>query len=268
VSQADPTAALKLGGDAVRGKPNSAVLMFDPGLSTSGSVLMQLGLIDVGSDIPSLTQQSRGQLVGSLSGVVVHWYGVCALVAPQPACSAGVQAQLQEYYRRLVTDAGGKVVYDDAPLAGGTAAAELLPPVDVVRWKTHRVTAPSPTGRPTTPPILAVLTQDVIRFLPNSDAYADPAKAGTVIAELAVRLQADRYPTAEVVGCTARDPGSTEAQMDRRAVSRAATIVRDLQVNKATTRFSVRGLGWRCPGYRAGEDEANRRVIVSSEPVR
>jgi hypothetical protein len=53
-----------------------------------------------------------------------------------------------------------------------------------------------------------------------------------------------------------------------RGQSRADTIARDLQAHKVTARFVTRGLGWQCPGYRPGDHEANRRVIVSSEPIR
>jgi hypothetical protein len=268
VSQAEPAAALKLGADAVRGKPNPAVFLFDPGLSTTGSVLMQLGLISFDTDAAGLARQSRGQLLGHLDGTNVHWYGLCSVVSPQPPCTAGLQQKLQEYYRGLITDAGGRVSFDDIPLAGGVAPTTARPTVDIVRWKVPRITTTASPPEPKTPPIIEVLTQDVVRFLPNSDRYADPATSAVAISGLATRLRADRYPTAEVVGCTAKDPGSTEAQMVRRARSRAAAIVRDLRAHGASTSFAVRGLGWRCPGYRAGADEANRRVIVSTEPVR
>ncbi|GAA1567714.1 hypothetical protein GCM10009789_21430 [Kribbella sancticallisti] len=269
-AQADPAAALKLAGDTVRGKENPEVLAFDNGLSTTGTVLMQLGVIDVGTDVVDLARQSKGILLGSFKDIPVRWHGLCSMEQPQPACSAGVQEQLKKYYEQLVQDAGGTVAFDDAPLAGGVSPTGSRPPVDIVNWRVHRLVAngPSPSPAPSPPVLVKVLTEDSVRFLPNSDEYAERDRAEKAIAALAARLQAAGYPTIHVMGCTAKDPGSTETQMAGRARSRAGTIVRDLQAHKVRAKFVPDGLGWRCPGYREGDHEANRRVIVSSEPVR
>jgi hypothetical protein len=269
VGQADPAAALKLAGDAVREKANPEVIAFDNGLSTTGAMLMQLGLVDVGTDVAGLARQSKGLLLGTFEKIPVRWFGLCSVVQPQPACSAGVQEQLKTYYRTLIEDAGGKVIFDETPLGGGTPASGV-PAVDIVRWRQQRPT-PRPTASPTVPPrppLLKILTEDLVRFEPNSDAYADVPAAGRAIAELAPTLSKDAYAVIYVVGCTADDPASTEAQMKRRSVSRATTIAADLARHGATSRLVPGGLAWRCPGFRVHDDAANRRVIVSSEPVR
>ncbi|NEA32815.1 hypothetical protein G3I17_14235 [Streptomyces sp. SID13031] len=265
--QADPTAALKLAGDTVRGKKNPAVVAFDSGLSTTGTLLMQLGAIDIGTDVADLARQSKATLIGSFQGIVVDWHGLCSVADPQPACNAGVQQQLQKYYRHLIEDAGGKVEFDDAPLAGVPPAA-TMPVVDVVHWRVPKLPTATPTPTPSPPALVEVLTEDLVRFKPNSDAYADEDRAELEIAALAGRLRASAYPKIYVAGCTAKDPESTEQQMIDRGQSRADTIARDLQAHDVTTRFTTKGLGWQCPGYRPGDDDANRRVIVSSEPVR
>ncbi|MDX6263563.1 MAG: hypothetical protein QOH84_5251 [Kribbellaceae bacterium] len=265
--QADPTAALKLAGDTVRGKRNPAVVVFDNGLSTTGTLLMQLGAIDIGTDVADLARQSKDTLIGSFDGIVVDWHGLCSVADPQPRCNAGVQQQLQKYYQQLIEDADGKVKYDDAPLAG-VPPTTAMPVVDVVHWRVQRLPTAGPTTTPSPPALVKVLTDDLVRFDPNSDAYVYPERAEVAIAALAGQLRTAAYPRIYVAGCTARDPASTEQQMLDRGQSRADTIARDLQAHKVTARFVTRGLGWQCPGYRPGDHEANRRVIVSSEPIR
>ncbi|MEU4294988.1 hypothetical protein AB0E63_42765 [Kribbella sp. NPDC026596] len=269
VAQADPTAALKLAGDAVRGKENPEVIAFDNGLSTTGTVLMQLGLIDLGTDAVDLARQSKGMLLDSFSGIVVQWHGLCSVVEPQPGCSAGVQQQLKTYYTTLVADADGRIEFDDAPLGGGVPPADDAPVVDIVRWQQRRLTpsVPASTATPTPNPIVKVLTEDLVRFQPRSDEYADRPAAERAIAELAPKLGEDRYPRVWVVGCTAKDPTATEDEMMSRSISRGKKIAADLQAHGATSQFLPGGRGWRCPGFRENEDAANRRVIVSSEPI-
>lgn len=266
VAQADPTAALKLAGDSVAGQANPEVIAFDNGLSTTGTVLMQLGLIDSGTDVVDLARQSKGVLLGSFAGVAVHWHGLCAVVDPQPTCSAEIQQQLEKYYSTLISDADGKVDFERAPLGGGVPPAGDAPPVDIVRWQRRPLAGPTPTPTPITP-IVKVLTDDLVRFKPNSDQYAYEKAAEREIAKLAPQLDKARYPRVWVIGCTDNDPASTERQMDDRSVSRGRKIATDLQAHGATSHFLPGGRGWHCPGFRPNDHEANRRVIVSSEPI-
>lgn len=265
--QADPTAALKLAADAVRDKPNPAVLVFDNGLSTTGPLMMQFGLIDADTDVVGLAHQAKGQLLGSFKAIPVRWHGLCSATGAQPDCRADIHQQLKDYYQTLIGDAEGEVRFDDSPLDGAEPAASGLPKVDVVRWRTGPDQKQAPPDSKKVP-FFVVLTEKMVRFQPDSDEYAEKTQAAPVIEDLAARLKAEAYPTAHVTGCTAKDPRSTDAQMVRRAKSRAARVVRDLRARGATTRFSTDGLGWDCPGYRAGDHEANRRVIISSTVLR
>jgi len=259
-AQADVITALSLAADAVRGQPSPAIHIIDSGLVTTGQVLMQTGLITPATDPVALAARVS---LGRLDGVTVYMHGLCSTSNPQMMCPEYAKTFLRTFYNSLVQRNGGRLVIDDAPLPVEITAADTgaLPSVDPVPW----VTSPISAQNPTPPTFSIVLTNDRLRFEPNNDNYADPPAAQRVLTEVAAQLQATRYPTATVTGCTADDrPRSTEEAMRQRGQSRAEKVAADLRRLGATTILTPGTLGMACPGYVPTAPDSGRKVIISS----
>ena len=259
-AQADLITALSLAADAVRGQPSPAIHIIDSGLVTTGQVLMQTGLITPGTDPAALAARVS---VGRLDGVTVYMHGLCSTSGPQLTCPEYAKTFLRSFYKDLVQRNGGRLVIDDAPLPVEITAADAgaLPAVDPVPW----VTAPISAQNTTSPPFSMVLTNDLLRFQPNTDNYVDLAAAQRVLAKVAAQLQVARYPSATVTGCTADDrPRSTLEAMRQRGQSRAEKVAADLRRLGATTILTPGTLGMACPGYVPTAPDSGRKVIISS----
>ncbi len=254
--QADVISALDLAGDAVRGKPNPTITVVDSGLPTAGQVLFQTGVLTDSMDPSALAALVS---IGRLDGVHVTWRGLCGVSSPQQACPPSIKQKLRAFFGFLIARNGGAVTFEDAPIQGEIDPGPL-PTVDVVPFTTRQI-----TGATTAQPVTIVLNEDRLRFLPNSNDYADPLAAEVVLLQMATQLKAETYASATVTGCTADDrPRSSEVAMERRGQGRADRVTADLRRLGATTALVPKTLGYRCPGFIPGADSKNRKVIIST----
>lgn len=256
-AQADVLGALSLAADAVRGQPTPTIYVIDNGLVTTGQVLLQTGLITPSADPAALAARVS---VSRLDGVTVRWRGICATTGSQVACPEYAKSYLRHFLTAVVQNAGGKIQIDDAPLPTQIRDAGVLPEVDPVPFSLTPVTANQKA------PLSLVLTNDSLRFAPDSSEYADPPSAERVLSDVAAALQAGQYARGVVAGCSNDDrPRSSEEAMIRRGQSRAERVSADLQRLGVTTVLTPTSFGYRCPGYVPTSPDANRKVIITAE---
>ena len=268
-AEADPIEALNLGVRTARGSTGGRVIMIDNGLSTSGSVLMQTG-ISTSYPAENVAKQvlATGE-VEDMSGITIEWYGLGESVSPQERVPTWARTKLKTFYESLVKGAKGAIVWKDDPLSNDAGPA-ALPPVTPVPF--------SEAQAPTTsvpPEVTYVLNEHSLPFKSNSTELSNPAEAKTFIETLVPDI--NRVQSINIVGCTAKNPGSSDAQLEAFALQRALRIQSLLADAGVKVPMNAVGYGWKCPGYVTDTDAAgkqvessaakNRRVIISSEPI-
>lgn len=272
VGEADPVTALD---EAVRAtSAGQGIDMFDNGLSTTGTMLMQTGLLTQSGDMKKLAAQLKQQRVlGSLKGIHVRWYGLGEVAAPQGRVPEWALAQLKTLYTTLITDAGGTVEF--LPLAAASGNGVTTPKVSVVPFVVQTVSAnPSKAA---SPPISRVLDETQLAFVADSVEFADPSAAAATLKTVAIQLSSGDYPTVWVYGCTARPKGATDAGLKAFGLKRAQRVVSVLIKQGARATLRAASLGWACPGYVNDRDAngdlvtdlatRNRRVIITSQQL-
>lgn len=271
VGEADPITAL----DTVSRSATAGaeVDVFDNGLSTTGPLLMQTGLITQGADVGKLVKQlEQAKVLGSLKGLSITWYGLGETASPQGRVPAWALTQLQTLYSTLIKDAGGSVRFQPLTASGSGVAA---PKVSVVPFPLTQVSG-SGSARPS-PPLARVLTDAELSFVSDSTAFKDAAQARATLGTVATQVKAGTYGTVFVYGCTARPKGSTDTRLTAFGLQRAQRVVAELKGLGVTSKLVAASFGWACPGYLVDSDAngnlidalaaKNRRVIITSQQL-
>ncbi|MCY0905759.1 hypothetical protein [Arthrobacter sp. H14-L1] len=246
------------------GRSSKSVFIIDSGVSTSGPVMLQTGLLSTKTDVNSLVKQLQAS--GNqprFQGTHFTWWGLGQVAAPQPALPIWAHTKLQQLWEAIITAGGGTVEFNNEIFPPGDAASPPLPPVTPVNF----------TDTPVAP-VALTLPQTQLRFNPNLASFADKDKARTVLAAIAPDLNRNDHPDIWLTGCTALDPMSTSESMktlSQRRAEAVATVLRGLGV---TSTLHTDGYGPNCPGrisdldthgqLVAGKAALNRKVLITS----
>lgn len=257
--------ALDSAGRSVMGQQNSNVFVVDSGISTTGPLMFQTGLIGPQTDAAKIVDQLRsaGNLP-SMKGVNVQWWGLGQVAGPQAAVPIWTNAKLRELYTLIIQASGGTVVFHN-DLIPPTAPTLGLPKVTSVTF-TDTVAAP----------ISVPLPESRLMFEKESAEFTDPVAAAKSIGEVASEFSEATTSEIWVTGCTAFPPGASVAGMERLSTKRAQAVRAEL-VNSGLSNVHARGFGPNCPG-RIPDVTAdgksipdaqaqNRKVLVTSEKI-
>lgn len=270
--EADPITALD---EVARIRASGPIDVFDNGLATAGSLLMQTGLITQGGDVSKLVKQlEQQQVIGSFKGMHITWYGLGEVAPPQGRVPAWAITQLETLYTSLIKDAGGTVEFRPLSASGGKAVT--TPEVSVVPFPVTSVSASAST-KPPELPITRVLDESQLDFISDSTEFKDAAQAKATLRNVAMQLEEGGYGNVRVYGCTARPPGSSDASLTAFGLKRAQRVVAELKTLGVSSKLTPASFGWACPGYIADSDSAgnfveqwaakNRRVIITNQQL-
>jgi OOP family OmpA-OmpF porin len=260
--EADQLAALDAGGRASSSADNKTRYVYDSGVSTAGPLAMQNGLLGKNTDVSTIVQSLRA--VGNLpflDGVVVHWWGLAQVVAPQSDIPIWARTKLRDLWTAVIQAGGGSVVFhDDAIVA--TQPLGDLPTVTAVTFDDAQAK-----------PVSLTIPESQISFRPETADFAEPGAAETALKEIALALVEPEGNALWVTGCTANPAGASPSLMQQLSERRAQRVADELARAGIAANFNVQGLGPACPGRTpesgsSSEIEAsqakNRRVLVTS----
>lgn len=240
-----------------------AILVLDTGLSTCGLLNFTNNLLS--ADPAAVVQQLKERNgVPELQGITVVWQQLGDVAAPQEPLSPALLQRLEAIWRGVVEAGGGTFVYaGELPLSG--EADPALPAV-------------TPVGLPAEAPIAfdavsadysvpQFLTQEQVRFQPDSAVYADPDAAAEVIRPIADYLNAAPDFRLLLVGTTAGDADTafSRSLSADRAEAVKATLT---SMGVDSGRILTLGLGSTDPWHIAGVGtdsaaaEQNRKVVL------
>lgn len=237
---ADTLGAIAVAARAVRtGGGAPIVLVADSGLSTVAPLDFTATGVLSADPAEVATFLERTNALPDLSGVTVVLAGIGATTGPQTPLTDPQIARVRAVYRAVLTAAG----------AGCVTFLDTVPdrtPAD----SPHAVaTVPVPTPPVFTTPT-AVFDNDTLRFLPESEQFADPDTARTVLAPVASALRDDPALGLRITGTTSTGiPGSGR---DRIELSTArAESVRGLLIAQgiAADRLTALGVGTDFPEF-------------------
>lgn len=263
--EADLLAALDAGGRASSSAANRTLYVYDSGVSTAGPLAMQNGLLGKSSDVSAVVQSLRavGNLP-SLSDVVVHWWGLGQVVAPQSDIPVWARTKLRDLWTAVIEAGGGSVVFHDDAIVAAAPQGEL-PRVTPVTFDDAETT-----------PVSVSIPESQISFLPNSADFAEPTAAETALKKVASALEGPKGSALWVTGCTANPAGASTPIMQELSERRAQRVADELAKAGIAATFNVQGLGPACPGRTpesgsSSQIEAsqakNRRVLVTSRKL-
>lgn len=157
------------------------IIVLDSGLSTTGAMQFQDGLLNVaGADLAK--QLTDRQVKLDLTGVNVTWVGLGDTSLPQQPLPLPARDSLQDIWTHIIEDNGGRVTFTGRQSAA-TPPDPTLPavtpvPIDAVPPLTGAL-APAPGET------VAVLRDSTVGFLPNSSELRDPSAAVAAITPIA-----------------------------------------------------------------------------------
>ncbi|OAD97739.1 hypothetical protein [Arthrobacter sp. OY3WO11] len=247
----------------VAGRAGKTVFIVDSGVSTTGPLALQTGLLSSKTDVNSLIRQLEAS--GNqphFNGTRFIWWGLGQVTAPQPALPIWARTKLQQLWEAVITAGGGTVVFNHEQLTPGDPASPQLPHVTPVDF----------TDTPVEP-LSLTLPETRLHFQENVASFADVEKAKAALAAIAPALNINDHPHIWITGCTALDPAATAANMKTVSRARAEATAKLLRELGATSALHVEGYGPHCPGRISDlnanglltENAAlNRKVLITS----
>ena len=265
--EVDTLESLRLAVRTFESAPQDAekvLIVLDTGLSTTGLMDFRGNLIS--ADAETIAQQlSDREAVPDLSGISVFWQGMGDVEAPQEELSPAQRKNLERIWKSVVEKGNGSFeALDYVPNPADDS--EALPQVSVVDLPQETALRFDPDNISFDEP--RFLSEEQVRFIGDSDRYAEPAKAERVIEPVAVYMKNNPGFRLLLVGTTAGDQPSqyTTDLSARRAETVRSTLI-SCGVEKS--RICVLGMGpsdpWHIPGAGTGTDEMasqNRKVVL------
>ncbi|MFE1596976.1 OmpA family protein [Nocardia sp. NPDC058705] len=232
--EADVLGALTVAARAARtGAGTPTILMADSGLQTVAPLdFSQRGVL--GAEPGEISEfLRRAHALPDLSGVAVLLAGIGSTTSPQQPLTDAQAANLRAIYRAVLGAAGALCVafLDTVPDRTPTGSPF---PVALVPVPATPTFAATPT----------VFDSETLRFLPDSEQFADSAAARAVLAPVVAALRADPRLRLQITGTTSTGiPGQGR---DRIELSTArAESVRAVLISEgiAADRLTAHGVG-------------------------
>lgn len=263
--ESDILGALDTGGWASSTAENKTLYVYDSGVATAGPLAMQNGLLGTGTDVSLIVNALRATGdIPQMKGVVVQWWGLGQVVAPQSDLPIWAKAKLKDLWTAVIEAGGGTVVFHGDPVVA-TPPAGALPPVTPVVFDNVDVR-----------PVSVTIPESQISFRPDTAEFADPKSAEKTLQEIAAALDTSSVPALWVSGCTANPAGASAARMEELSRQRAQSVADVFTKMGMSTQLHVQGLGPACPGRvpETGSDSTlddsqakNRRVLITSRAL-
>ena len=266
-AEVDTLESLRLAVRTFESAPQDAekvLIVLDTGLSTTGLLDFQGNLIN--AEAETIAQQlSEREAVPDLSGISVFWQGMGDVEMPQPELSPAQRKNLERIWKAVVEKGGGSFEAMDY-VPNPADDSEALPKVSVVDLPQEAALRFDPASISFDEP--RVLSEEQVRFIGDSDRYAEPEKAESVIEPVAVYMKNNSGFRLLLVGTTAGDqPSEYTTDLSAR---RAETVRRTLiAFGIEESRIRVLGMGpsdpWHIPGAGTGSNEMasqNRKVVL------
>jgi outer membrane protein OmpA-like peptidoglycan-associated protein len=249
-AEADVLMALSLAARATSGHAAREVLVIDSGISTTGMVAMQTGIINAGADVSAyVTALKDARQLPDLTGVTVRWAGMGSVAAPQSAIENATLSRLQSFWTEVVHAANGALLIDDVPVVGEQPAPSA-PKVTAVTFDDKA---------PAVPPIVVVLSTQVT-FQANHDVFADKPTATAALQQVCSEILARGFATVKVTGTTSDDGSPMQGQitLSQRRADRVGQWFHS--TCSPNLHIITMGVGPNFPGYIVDRD-ANGRPI-------
>jgi outer membrane protein OmpA-like peptidoglycan-associated protein len=251
--EADILKALALAADGIRDKDGvHELIVIDNGLQTKEPLNFaiddRLYAYTPEKFVANITQQDG---MPDLSGMTVYWSGMGGVIPPQEPLTIEAQNSLEAVWRLIIEEAGGSLEVLSEPLA----------PLDPAVTST---VTPIPIRPETGLPKPLVITEDNVRFVPDTADFANPAAASAFLNSVASRINEDQSGGLITVTGVTDDYGTMEHQLDI-SLQRATTVLNQLvTLGVPSERLQADGLGsdWAC--FNPNDSDANRKVIITS----
>ena len=269
--EVDTLSALVKAGNWLRDKKadNKYLLYIGSGIATQNDLFsfVDPGLIITDPE-KTIGQLSERDALPYLDGVTVWFVGLGCTEQPQEPVGTNM-TKLRVLYMALVTGSNGRFEQLYADLGGKGSESEFY---------VTPVTFPAVTTLEFDPAVIIeqdafltpqIITEEKVRFIPDSDQYADPEAALSVIAPIADYMKATPCFRMLLIGTTAGDENSQAARIlseDR------AKAVKDTLVSLGVPEGNILTLGlgsadpWHIYGVGTSGAEAaqNRKVVLIS----
>lgn len=269
--EVDTLAALRLGVRSFASVPEEwekMIVVADSGLSTTGPCDFTNNLLNGDPDAIAQSLQDM-EAIPDLSGVQVVWQQMGDVEAPQQDLSPRQTNRLKEIWSAIIEAGGGTLTIYDTPPAGGSLSQEL-PAVSTVPLAQEAPIAYEPSALEDATfsfdqPVF--LRENQVRFVGDSDAFADEDAAIEVISPVAEYMLAHPELHLLLAGTTAGD-GTTRYSLEL-SLSRAAAVRQVLvRLGVEAERIRTIGLGCNDPwhlhgvGTQGALAAQNRKVVL------
>lgn len=268
--EVDTLAALRLAVRTFASAPEGAervIVVVDSGLSTTGLCDFTNNLLS--GDPAAIAQALQDQqAIPDLSGVQVVWQQMGDVDQPQQDLSPRQVSQLKAIWQAIIQQGGGTLTLYDTPPAEGTAEG-ALPEVSPVSLAAEAPIFFAPQaleeeGLTFDTPVF--LSEQQVRFVGDSDAFADPEAAQAVLSPIADYMGTHSQLHLLLAGTTAGD--STSDYTLSLSAARAQAVKQALvALGVEDSRLSTLGLGCGDPWHiwnagTQGELAAQNRKVV------
>ena len=255
--------AVRTLGSSPEGSEKNIVIV-DTGLSTTGLLDFRNNVI-TGSPSAIAEELYVKNAVPDMTGIHVIWLQLGDVAYPQQDLSPKQTSQLKEIWQAVIERGGGTFVYSNA--LSNNDIAENLPEVSVVNLQEEAaVMVPIETAainfdEP------QFLSEEQIRFIPDSADYLDPVEAETCISPIAEYMNRNLDLKILLAGTTAGD--DNDSYTINLSKARADTVKNTMIAFGVTPeRIYTIGLGssdpWHIYGVGVDSDLAsqNRKVVI------
>ena len=243
------------------------ILIMDTGLSTAGDMDFRNQLIYAEPEELADLLEERS-CIPDLEGISVEWLMTGA--AGEQAISNAQAEQIKAIWEAVILRAGGDFSCHEIGTGVKTAASAVLPSVSVVKLPQAapiRFDAKTMEEDETAFQEPCILTEEQVRFVPDSAAYLHPEEAEKTLAPIADYLREHPEVTLLLAGTIA---GDSCGEKGLRLSEDRALAVRDtlLKLGADDAQLIVRGLGcsdpWHIYGVGTSGSAAaqNRKVVL------
>lgn len=240
------------------------ILIIDTGLSTAGILNFQNNLINAEPDTV-VRMLSEKKSIPNLDGVTVRWQQMGDVEAPQKELTPAQAENLRAIWKAIVEEGGGIFEAKDVIANPGKVSGNL-PPVSTVELPAETAIKFAPKEvKDYSKPIF--LSEEQVKFIPDSDEYIDENAANDVIKPVADYMKKNRGFKMLLVGTTAGDTNSAfSINLSKRRAETVKSSLISMGVPK--DRIVCIGLGcsdpWHIPNVGTGDGMAsnNRKVVL------
>lgn len=240
------------------------ILIIDTGLSTAGILKFQNNLINAEPNTV-VRMLSEKKAIPNLDGVTVRWQQMGDVEAPQKELTPAQAENLRAIWKAIVEEGGGVFEAKDVIANPGKVSGNL-PPVSTVELPAETaIKFATKEVKDYSKPIF--LSEEQVKFIPDSDEYIDENAANDVIKPIADYMKENRRFKMLLVGTTA---GDTNSDFSMNLSKRRAETVKSSLISMGVPKdsFVCIGLGcsdpWHIPNVGTGDGMAsnNRKVVL------